>query len=434
MFCANCENKIEQNVSEIDGVLSVRASYRREEVELRLRDDSLLEKCCSVIESLDYKVAPFSGDSIEEVSEEDRSHLINVASVLIIMLAIYLILNHLGFLSIFNIFPAIENTMSYGAIFVVGLLTSVHCIAMCGGINLSQSIGLANSNRIGILRRNVLYNVGRIISYTIIGALVGALGSILQMNNIVKGVITGLAGVAMIIMALNMLGIFKWLRVVNITIPKSLSRGVGKVVRGRSSFLIGLVNGLMPCGPLQSMQIYALASGGILKGALSMFCFGTGTSILMLAFGLFAGRLSSKSGRVIMSAAAIVIFMMGIHTIGNGAALSGLSLGVPALVRGVESEGQVAVEQGDMQIVRSEVDYGSYEPIYIRAGIPVRWTIVVPEGRLNGCNGEIIVPEYDIDIKLVEGENEVTFTPVAEGGITYSCWMGMIKSTIYISE
>ena len=78
------------------------------------------------------------------------------------------------------------------------------------------------------------------------------------------------------------------------------------------------------------------------------------------------------------------------------------------------------------------MDYGYYEPITVRQAIPVDWTIFVPEGRLNGCNREIIVDAYGLDISLHEGDNLVTFTPEKTGVIPYTCWMGMIRSSIRV--
>ena len=86
------------------------------------------------------------------------------------------------------------------------------------------------------------------------------------------------------------------------------------------------------------------------------------------------------------------------------------------------------------QYVRTEVDYGSYEAFSVQKDVPVEWTIVVPEGKLNGCNGEIVVPAFDLSVKLHAGENLVSFTPDRTGTIPYSCWMGMIKSSIHVVE
>ena len=64
----------------------------------------------------------------------------------------------------------------------------------------------------------------------------------------------------------------------------------------------------------------------------------------------------------------------------------------------------------------------------------MEWTVIADESSLNGCNGEIIIPEYDIKQKLIVGENVITFTPTNSGTFGYSCWMGMIRSSITVAD
>ena len=94
----------------------------------------------------------------------------------------------------------------------------------------------------------------------------------------------------------------------------------------------------------------------------------------------------------------------------------------------------MAMRQNNIQALRTEIDFGSYPAVRVIAGIPVKWTMVVPEGKLNGCNGEIIIPALNIDLVLHEGENLLEFTTNEIGVIPYSCWMGMINSTIEVIE
>jgi plastocyanin domain-containing protein len=125
----------------------------------------------------------------------------------------------------------------------------------------------------------------------------------------------------------------------------------------------------------------------------------------------------------------MLIFVMGLNMLGNGLALSGVSLpqrNASAVIQAMQDEG--------VQTLRTEIDYGSYPAVRVKAGIPVDWTIIVPEGKLNGCNGEILIPAYQIDVVLQEGENSISFLPEQPGTISYSCWMGMIRSTIEITE
>jgi sulfite exporter TauE/SafE len=375
---------------------------------------------------LGYEIDPEKKQ--DKAQEKKLEKNIQIICILIIILAVYIILNHLGMLKILNIFPSINSAMSYGMLFVVGLLTSVHCIAMCGGINLSQSVNsVKNDNK--ILKSNLYYNLGRVISYTLIGGIVGAIGSVISFNGIFRGIIAIIVGIFMIIMAINMLGIFPSLRKFNIRIPKKLAIVLNKSKKGKSSLYIGLINGLMPCGPLQSMQLYALSTGSFLGGAISMFLFSIGTVPLMFAFGIISSKLNKKFTDKMFTISAIIIFVLGISMLNNGMSLSGLNLNIVNT-----SYENIAEIVDNYQTVETEIDYGSYEPITVKNGIKVKWIINVPKGKLNGCNEEIIIPAYNIDIKLQEGENIIEFLPEKTGTFSYSCWMGMIKSYITVID
>ena len=402
----------------LPGVQSAAASFTEETVTVAY-DEGLVQsqRLKQEIEKLGYETVSDSGRHIQ------------IVSVLIILMALYVIASHLGWTRVFNIFPNIEASLSFGMLFVIGLLTSVHCIAMCGGINLTQSTLAAKRHR-SVLKSNLAYNAGRVISYTVIGGVVGGIGSVVSFGGTLRGAITVIVGVIMIIMALSMLGVFLPLRRLPLHLPQGLYRKLAGDAAKGSSFAIGLLNGLMPCGPLQSMQIYALSTGSIIKGALSMLLFSLGTVPLMLGLGLFSGRMNRKKAGIMLTVSALLIFVMGVHMTGNGLALSGFS----AYSNTRNASAVMADFRGDAQYVKTVVDYGSYEAFTVRRGIPVEWTIVVPEGKLNGCNGEITVPAFDLSVRLHEGENIVAFTPDETGTIPYSCWMGMIKSSINVVE
>ena len=114
-------------------------------------------------------------------------------------------------------------------LFVIGLLTSLHCVAMCGGISLSQCIprnetGEGNGS-FSTLRPTFLYNFGRELSYTAIGFVVGRLGSVVAFSNTVQGLLKLFAGVFMVIMGVNMLDIFPWIRKFTPRLPSVLFQG-----------------------------------------------------------------------------------------------------------------------------------------------------------------------------------------------------------------
>ncbi len=97
--------------------------------------------------------------------------------------------------------------MGYGLLFVVGLLTGFHCISMCGGFVLSYTAKNAQNNKSSYLD-HFWYGSGKVISYTIIGAIFGLIGSIIAFTPLMRGIIGVLAGLFLVIFGINMLDIF----------------------------------------------------------------------------------------------------------------------------------------------------------------------------------------------------------------------------------
>jgi sulfite exporter TauE/SafE/plastocyanin domain-containing protein len=363
---------------------------------------------------------------------------------LIIIFALYMALRRFGGNGLAGMFPLAEAGMGYGMLFVIGLVTSVHCLAMCGGINLSQTItavpsggGALRTALRPVLRPALLYNGGRVVSYTVTGAVVGALGRVISFTGGMKGVVQIAAGVFMVIMGINMLGIFPWLRRLNPHLPRFFARKLEKERDRRSPLFVGLLNGLMPCGPLQAMQLYALSTGDPVRGALSMLIFSLGTTPLMFALGALGSLLSSKFAARVMRAGAVLVVVLGMIMFSNGWGLSGFSFDfLPRLAGAAPSAGGdfTPVLENGVQIVRTTLSSGRYQPITVQSGIPVRWTIDAPPGSISGCNNRMLIREYGIEHSFTYGENVIEFTPSRTGRFTYSCWMGMIRSSITVVE
>lgn len=149
---------------------------------------------------------------------------------------------------------------------------------MCGGINLSQCIPVADDDngktpKNKIIFPSLLYNTGRVISYSVIGFLLGGMGMLLTGGGgmgiplLLQGILKIIAGLFMVIMGINMLGWITLLRKFQIRFPQRLTDKINKKRRENRPFFVGLLNGLMPCGPMQSMQIIALGSGNPVSGA-----------------------------------------------------------------------------------------------------------------------------------------------------------------------
>ncbi|MDR1101585.1 MAG: sulfite exporter TauE/SafE family protein [Clostridiales bacterium] len=348
--------------------------------------------------------------------------------LLLIIAALYIILQYFGILNLLVPSQLADSNMGYGMLFVIGLITSVHCAAMCGGINISQSL---KSNGGSSVRAAFLYNLGRVIAYTVVGFIVGALGAVITFSNAMQGVLKLAAGVFMVIMGVNMLGIFPFLRRLNPHMPKIFANKVYDAKeKNNSPLYVGLLNGLMPCGPLQAMQIYALSTGNAFAGAFSMFLFSLGTVPLMFGLGAFAGAMGKKFAHSVMTVGAVLVVVLGLSMFSQGWTLSGFT-NTNTLHTPKASNQDVTIENG-VQIVHSTLSSGRYPSITVYEGVPVKWIIDAPKGSINGCNKSMTIKEYGITYTFKTGENIIEFMPTRTGKFTYSCWMGMIKANITV--
>ena len=424
MTCSACEARIAKTLAAMDGVVTVSVSLKGGQAHLEYDDlKTNLVAIKAAVEKIGYTV----GDN-------NKSTTIAVG-IGILLAALYMLANAAG---LFNSIPTINASLGYGMLFVVGVLTSVHCIAMCGGIALSQSV--ANLPLAGKFKRmtpGFLYNGGRVVSYTLVGGIVGALGAAFSFSPVAKGLLSAAAGIFMVLLGLKMLGVLSGLPKISgirfALLQKNVSR-FSTAMKKRGPFAVGLLNGLMPCGPLQTMQLYALGTGSFIAGALSMFIFSIGTVPLMLGFGLAAAFIPKKLIPVMVKASAVLVMFLGLLTLGRAATLSGIGSQSGAW-NSTASSGKLiraAVEGGFQTVTTDFGSTGYYLPFTVQTGIPVKWTIKVTEDGLNGCNNPITIPSYGIEKTLVPGDNLIEFTPLKEGQIVYTCWMGMISSRITV--
>lgn len=406
MMCEHCEDSIKKSINKLDGIHNVNANFKTGIVIVDYDESVKLRNIIDAIEITGYSV-------------DAKNNLMNGISLLVIGLSLMFLVDYLGINFSQNL-PVARDGMNYIMLFGIGIITSFHCVAMCGGLNLVSSLRSYKA-----LKTSILYNGGRLLSYSLIGGLLGLLGSIISITIRVRAVIGIIAAVFMIIIGLKMMGCFPIIKHIVLPVPLKLKMILSKLSKG-NSFFIGLINGFMPCGPLQSMQLLAIASGSFIVGFFSMFAFCLGTIPLMFLFGLVAGIMKNKWKNTIGLVGGVLIILFGLSMLSNNLALTGINLTT-------NSEGYyVAMQEKEIQIVKTELLPNAYPFIEVKLGKPVKWIIMANEENINGCNNEINIPNLNMSIKLHEGENIVEFVPNEEGIINYSCWMGMIKAQIKV--
>lgn len=208
--------------------------------------------------------------------------------------------------------------------FLVGLLGGLHCVGMCGGILGALSLGARpGGTGLALLPMQLAYNLGRIGSYTLAGALMGALGAVLtQLGSIhtAQRVLYALAALILIGLGLYLGGWWRGLAQIERLggglwrLLEPLGRRFLPVRRVSQAFGLGLVWGWLPCGLVYSVLTWAASSGSALRGALVLFAFGLGTLPNLLAMGLATGALAHWSRNPwVRRLAGLLVLGFGIH-------------------------------------------------------------------------------------------------------------------------
>ncbi len=219
----------------------------------------------------------------------------------------------------------------FGAMFLLGLVSSLHCVQMCGPIVLSYSVAVSeltkgSSPDAGLLRNHLAYNAGRILTYAALGAIAGIAGGTLGLLGRLAGfshVLAIVSGAVMIVVGISMLGVIPASLLGNhlFRIPSSFLRRIGKLLSAAGSgnrFLLGLALGFLPCGLIYAALLKSMATGSALAGAATMLAFGLGTAGALLALGMFSSAIRMRLNRFGSQLAAAGITLMGLLLVWRG--------------------------------------------------------------------------------------------------------------------
>ncbi len=233
--------------------------------------------------------------------------------------------------------------------FVLGLVSSLHCVQMCGPIVLSYSVALESlQNKESsqkspprrpafprLLKNHLAYNTGRILTYSALGAIAGVAGGTIGLLGRLAGwshILAIISGALMIVVGISMLGVVpaNLLGSILFRIPSAFLRRIGKLLSGAGAgnrLLLGLALGFLPCGLIYAALLKAMAAGSAIAGAVSMLAFGLGTAGALLALGLFSSAIRLRLNRWGSQLAAAGVTLMGILLIWRGTMPSMLMMG-----------------------------------------------------------------------------------------------------------
>lgn len=425
MHCNSCAQLIEKKLK--NDVNKISVSYANGKAVIEYDESKITEK------RIKEKIKKLGFEVVNE-KKENKPGFFSA----IIVLAIALLILYFLFIG-FDINGPQVNIPESGEkadlilLFIAGLLTGFHCVSMCGGFVVSYTMKNAMNNHKGF-GQHLVYGGSKVVSYALIGGIFGLVGGAIALTPQLRGIVAILSGLFMIFYALSMFGV-GFFRKFQFN-PKFLSKIASEKHEGfyRAPFMTGILSGLfIACGPLQAMYFYAAGTGSFIAGAVSLAVFGLGTLPVLLGFGGLATVLSQKTTGRILKISAVIVLLLGLLMINRGLELSGSTLSFSSLTANPAS-GNASVLKNGTQEITMVIDNGQWTPtVFVLAkGIPVKWTIDLRENT--SCSKEILINEYNMDIKLKQGINVVGFTPNETGTVKWTCWMGMISGSFIITE
>lgn len=237
-------------------------------------------------------------------------------------IALFIILQKVGIVNLIT-----SSEVGYGTAFVIGFIASVStCMAVVGGLVLSMSANFAKEG--DKVRPQVLFHVGRLVSFFILGGAIGALGSAFQLGATGTFILSFLVAIVLLILGINLLDVFPWAKKLQPTIPNFIGKhvhGLKNVNHTLTPLLVGIATFFLPCGFTQSMQIYTLTTGNFWTGAMIMFTFALGTLpvLSLLSFSSLSIHKKAQSGIFFKTAGLVVIFF-GIFNLINSLVAAGI--------------------------------------------------------------------------------------------------------------
>ncbi len=448
MTCGSCELLLERKLKALPGVLHVDVRHRKGTAKITANADAMpsSDRIAEVIRKAGYGVHDTNESQLP--NGESGQKWLEIGGSFLIIFALYKLI--LAF-DLVSLAPSTSGALSLSGIFVIGLVAGMSsCLAVTGGLLLALAAkhnelhqtavrgpdgpsGPERETSFEKFRPLLHFNLGRLVSYFILGGLVGVIGKSVTLSTRMSGFMSIAVAFIMLWLALSILQIIPK-GSFPIRPPKKLSHWIHSLSESDhpgAPFLLGAFTFFLPCGFTQSLQLVALASGSFASGALTMFTFALGTLPSLLGLSAVSSTAKGTTSRLFLRFSGALVLVLAFSNIQSGLALTGLN--VPSLPDGSSATvGSAPAVNDNEQEVSMKVTRFGYEPsnLTIKAGIPVKWMI---DGvGAQGCTSQIVIPSLGVTKSLTSGINEIDFTAPNSGPLAFSCSMGMVRGSFTV--
>lgn len=316
--CPSCKIFIEDILNEQDFIKSTQVNLEQETVEIETSSDQNPETLAQIltekIKANGYRL------SVEKSINEHKSDGVvwKALPIGLAFLILFFLLQKSGILNL-----GIGGQITPVTSFVIGLIASVSsCLAIVGGLVLSLSAKISQDN-VSDTKTFLLFHGGRLISFAVLGGVLGAVGGAIGINFTLTSILGILASLVMLLLGLNLVGIFAKNR---IALPSGVFNFFRKIEHKTfTPIILGFATFFLPCGFTQSMQVSALGSGSFTSGLFIMLAFALGTlpMLLLLSFGS-ASFAHGKHAPLFFKSAGVVVVGLGLFALLAG--LAGLGI------------------------------------------------------------------------------------------------------------
>jgi sulfite exporter TauE/SafE/copper chaperone CopZ len=308
LHCASCVALTESELGEVPGVTRVKASLQRECVEVAgdfggKPPERIAADFTEVLKKHGFALSIEKGKS--QIRWSDFRLAVPLAAGFI---ALFIALQKLGVVN----WVTTGSHVSYGAAILIGVIASLSsCMAIVGGLVLSISANFAKGG--DTLRPQLLFHVGRLVSFFLLGGVIGAAGSVFRFGDHGIFVVELIVSAAMFILGINLLDIFPWAKKLQPALPAFLGKrvhGLREINHTATPFLVGVATFFLPCGFTQAMQLYSITTGTFASGAMIMLSFALGTLpvLALLSFSSFGIQNTARSGVFFKTSGLVVVF------------------------------------------------------------------------------------------------------------------------------
>jgi len=320
MHCKACVLLSESELAEHPKVVSAKASLRKQSVEIR--GDFGDRPPDDIAEELSSYLSEHSLSTTAPKRQINWDEFGVAVPIAVSCAAIFVLLQEIGIVNLVS-----GDNVSYGMAFFVGVVASLStCMAIVGGLVLSISATFA---RFGDRTRpQALFHIGRIASFLVLGGVIGLLESAFRLNSTGTFVLSLAVALFMLALGINLLDVFRWSSRLQPSMPRFVSKRALGATNLTNSFTPALVGGatfFLPCGFTQAMQFYAVSTGSLVAGALTMFFFALGTlpALAMVSFTSLAVRTKTKQG-VFFKTAGLLVILFAVFNVLNSLAAIGV--------------------------------------------------------------------------------------------------------------